>query len=76
MTTKHLEGLIQSEHDSLMLAELADVPADIVRAWDASPHCRNPINGVRDIVVGEFIRRLVKYTLAIDAPPRQRHNGP
>ena len=72
MTAEHLKGLLESEDDSLLLAELAnspaqaDVPSDIVRALRLGriTALQKPDNGVRGIVVGKFIRRLVARTLA------------
>ena len=69
MTVELLES---EDDDSSLLAELAnslaqaDVPSDIVRALRLGriTALQKPDNGVRGIVVGEFIRRLVARTLA------------
>ena len=77
MTAEHLKGLLESEDDSSLLAELAnslaqaDVSSDIVRALRLGriTALQKPDNGVRGIVVGEFIRRLVARTVAKHSLP-------
>ena len=58
MTAEHLKGLLVSEDDSSLLAELANslAQADVPLRLGRITALQKPDNGVRGIVVGEFIR--------------------
>ena len=71
MTAEHLKGILESEADMQLLAELASSlsQADVSLATVSAGLGRvtaleKPDNGVRGIVVGDFFRRLVARTLA------------
>ena len=72
MTSDHLFPLLESERDSVMFAEfaqslaVADVPHQVLRILGLGRliALKKPGGGVRGIVVGDVLRRLVGRTMA------------
>ena len=72
MTSDHLFPLLESERDSVMFAEfaqslaVADVPHQVLRILGLGRliALKKPDGGVRGIVVGDVLRRLVGRTMA------------
>ena len=72
MTSDHLFPLLESERDSVMFAEfaqllaVADVPHQVLRILGLGRliALKKPDGGIRGIVVGDVLRRLVGRTMA------------